>query len=128
MRPPEKRTFSAQGIPEKNCSRALVQATPSPSPSVSRSDAHRIQTEESEALDEPVSCRAEDAASEDRQFRLVNLAALTPSSWPTGECLHSSSLAPPLRVRVQTAVGPRASLAASVVAVLRGGMHPGAAG
>ncbi|KAF0295523.1 hypothetical protein FJT64_006964 [Amphibalanus amphitrite] len=101
---------------------------PSPSPTVSRSDAHRIQTEESEALDEPVSCRAEDAASEDRQFRLVNLAALTPSSWPTGECLHSSSLAPPLRVRVQTAVGPRASLAASVVAVLRGGMHPGAAG
>ncbi|KAF0302626.1 hypothetical protein FJT64_000078 [Amphibalanus amphitrite] len=71
------------------------------------------KTEESEALDEPVSCRAEDAASEDRQFRLVNLAALTPSSWPTGECLHSSSLAPPLRARVQTAVGPRASLAAS---------------
>ncbi|KAF0287832.1 hypothetical protein FJT64_013756 [Amphibalanus amphitrite] len=58
------------------------------------------KTEESEALDEPVSCRAEDAASEDRQFRLVNLAALTPSSWPTGECLHSSSLAPPLRARV----------------------------
>ncbi|KAF0300622.1 hypothetical protein FJT64_003292 [Amphibalanus amphitrite] len=72
MRPPEKMNLQCtRDSREKLFARAHTGDAVAITNSLALGRPSDTGTEESEALDEPVSCRAEDAASEDRQFRLT---------------------------------------------------------